>query len=115
MRRDLFGYTEGFYNPRRLHSALGYISPRIWSVEQLNPIHFVGVDHPMKWRVGEPERRRKTQPALASRRLWRVPAILVQPIKDAGGTGVCPRQACTALPGLRPEAAQEGPYDLKSG
>jgi len=26
-RRDLFLYIEGFYNPRRLHSALGYISP----------------------------------------------------------------------------------------
>jgi hypothetical protein len=26
-RRDLFGYIEGFYNPRRVHSALGYISP----------------------------------------------------------------------------------------
>ena len=26
-RRDLFQYIEGFYNPRRLHSALGYISP----------------------------------------------------------------------------------------
>ncbi len=26
-RRDLFAYIEGFYNPRRLHSALGYISP----------------------------------------------------------------------------------------
>ncbi len=26
-RRDLFGYIEGFYSPRRLHSALGDISP----------------------------------------------------------------------------------------
>lgn len=26
-RRDLFGSIEGFDNPRRLHSALGYISP----------------------------------------------------------------------------------------
>jgi putative transposase len=26
-RRDLFAYIEGFYNSRRLHSALGYLSP----------------------------------------------------------------------------------------
>eukprot|EP01037_Dinobryon_pediforme_P016119 gene16119-16297_t len=26
-RRDLFGYIVGFYNPRRQHSVLGYISP----------------------------------------------------------------------------------------
>src|SRR5262245_16618255 len=26
-RRDLFQYIEGFYNSRRLHSDLGYISP----------------------------------------------------------------------------------------
>jgi putative transposase len=26
-RRDLCQYIEGFYNSRRLHSALGYISP----------------------------------------------------------------------------------------
>lgn len=26
-RRDLFAYIEGFYNSRRLHSAIGYLSP----------------------------------------------------------------------------------------
>lgn len=26
-RRDLCGYIEGFYNPRRLHASPGYISP----------------------------------------------------------------------------------------
>ena len=26
-RRDLFAFIEDFYNPHRLHSTLGYISP----------------------------------------------------------------------------------------
>lgn len=26
-RRDLFAYIEGYYNPQRIHSALGYITP----------------------------------------------------------------------------------------
>ena len=26
-RRDVFAYLEIFYNPRRRHSALGYLSP----------------------------------------------------------------------------------------
>jgi putative transposase len=26
-RRDLFAYSKGYYNRRRIHSALGYITP----------------------------------------------------------------------------------------
>jgi putative transposase len=26
-RRDLFAYIEGYYNRRRIHSAIGYITP----------------------------------------------------------------------------------------
>ena len=26
-RRDLFGYIEGYYNRKRIHSALGYLTP----------------------------------------------------------------------------------------
>jgi transposase InsO family protein len=26
-RRDLFAYIEGYYNPQRIHSAIGYITP----------------------------------------------------------------------------------------
>jgi transposase InsO family protein len=26
-RRDIFAYTEGFYNQKRRHSAIGYLSP----------------------------------------------------------------------------------------
>lgn len=29
-RRAIFEYIEGFYNPRRRHSALGYLSPAEW-------------------------------------------------------------------------------------
>ncbi len=41
-RRDLFGYIEGFYNPRRLHSALGYISPADADQSGLTPSLFRG-------------------------------------------------------------------------
>jgi transposase InsO family protein len=27
-RRDLFGYIEGYYNRQRIHSALGYLTPK---------------------------------------------------------------------------------------
>ncbi len=37
----VFGYLEGFYNPRRRHSALGYLSPAdyetAWHRHQLIP------------------------------------------------------------------------------
>ena len=26
-RRDLFAYIEGYYNRRRIHSAIGYVTP----------------------------------------------------------------------------------------
>ncbi|HWZ38593.1 MAG TPA: IS3 family transposase, partial [Bradyrhizobium sp.] len=26
-RRDIFAYIEGFYNQKRRHSAIGYLSP----------------------------------------------------------------------------------------
>ena len=26
-RRDLFAYIEGYYNRRRIHSAIGYLTP----------------------------------------------------------------------------------------
>jgi transposase InsO family protein len=27
-RRDLFAYIEGYYNRRRIHSAIGYFTPQ---------------------------------------------------------------------------------------
>lgn len=35
-RKRLFGYIEGFYNTRRKHSSLGYLSPLIFHQQSLN-------------------------------------------------------------------------------
>ena len=35
-RRAVFGYTEGWYNTRRLHSARGYLSPLAYERKLLN-------------------------------------------------------------------------------
>ena len=43
-RCDLFGYIEGFYNSRRLYSALGYISPAEMERRAAKPFHFLGED-----------------------------------------------------------------------
>ena len=58
-RRDLFHYIEGFYNPRRLHSALGYTSPAAVEKMAPNPVHFFGgrsvgliADWFAEWRPG---------------------------------------------------------------
>ena len=34
-RRDLFAYIEGYYNRRRIHSAIGYITPE--QADRQNP------------------------------------------------------------------------------
>ena len=32
--REIFNYIEGFYNPRRIHSSLGYVSPDLFEKKQ---------------------------------------------------------------------------------
>ena len=44
-RRDLFFYIEGFYNSRRLHSALVYVRPAQTERIAAYPSIFSGEDH----------------------------------------------------------------------
>jgi putative transposase len=37
-RLEVFDFIEGFYNPRRRHSALGYLSPAEYEQTQMNLI-----------------------------------------------------------------------------
>ena len=38
-RLEVFDFVEGFYNPRRRHSALGYRSPAEYEQSQMNLIN----------------------------------------------------------------------------
>lgn len=42
-RRAVFAFIEGFYNPRRRHSSLGYLSPADFERAQVGNEH---ADHP---------------------------------------------------------------------
>ncbi|NOZ94354.1 MAG: transposase [Acidobacteria bacterium] len=38
-RLAIFSFIEGWYNPRRLHSALGYLSPATFEKRYFSPSH----------------------------------------------------------------------------
>jgi len=38
VRRAIFDYIEGWYNPHRLHSSLGYLSPAEWEALHRNAV-----------------------------------------------------------------------------
>jgi hypothetical protein len=45
-RRDLFAFIEGYYNRRRIHSAIGYITPQQAEAKYANPVStFPGEGH----------------------------------------------------------------------
>lgn len=55
-KRAMFAFIEGFYNPRRRHSSLGYVSPadyeRAHQADQPEPHHPAAVLGPVKARPG---------------------------------------------------------------
>jgi transposase InsO family protein len=38
LRRAVFDYIEGWYNPYRLHSSIGYLSPAQWEATYRNTV-----------------------------------------------------------------------------
>ena len=48
-RRDLFAYIEGYYNRRRIHSAIGYITPQQAEAKYArNPVSTFPEGHPCR-------------------------------------------------------------------
>jgi hypothetical protein len=76
-RIAVFAFIEGFYNPRRRHSSLGYLSPAAFEKRALDPgaHHPAAVLAPVKERPGNPEpSRADSLPAALDRRSARRPA-----------------------------------------
>jgi putative transposase len=75
-RIAVFTFIEGFYNPRRRHSSLGYLSPAAFEERALDPgaHHPAAVLAPVKERPGDAESGRAgTLPAVLDRRSARRP------------------------------------------
>jgi putative transposase len=75
-RIAVFAFIEGFYNPRRRHSSLGYLSPAAFEKRALDPgaHHPAAVLTPIKERPGNAEPSRADNlPAVLDRRSARRP------------------------------------------
>jgi putative transposase len=75
-RMAVFAFIEGFYNPRRRHSSLGYLSPAAFEQRALDPgaHHPAAVLAPVKARPGNAEpSRTDSLPAVLDRRSARRP------------------------------------------
>ncbi len=76
-RIALFEFIEGFYNPRRRHSSLGYLSPATFETRALDPgaLHAC---HRARARQGRPGNiepsRTVNMPAILDRRFSRQPS-----------------------------------------
>jgi Integrase core domain len=75
-RMAIFAFIEGFYNPRRRHSSLGYFSPVVFEQKAINPSahHPAAVLAPIKERPGDAEPSpADSLPAVLDRRSARRP------------------------------------------